>query len=227
MVGCFSDMWDKIPTNKKAGLLYSNGTDGQAWSDAKTGGPFYFEQAGYAFTMPGQYQPGAEDYTQQISEFKKFGAEICSGAAAPGDFTNFWSQAIQQGYNPKICTMGQALNFAETANAIGESVIGLTTEISWHPDYPYKSSLTGQTCTQLADAYETPSLAFGTPRWRVDAKCIYIASATADEAVRQQAPDVYAGSGHSNNRRDSWKRQATSSTHQCHGSATRLRLSKR
>ena len=155
MAGCFVDMWDKIETNKKAGLLYSNGTDGQSWADAKTGGPFYFEQAGYAFTMPGLYQPGAEDYTQQISEFKKFGAEICSGAAAPGDFTNFWSQAIQQGYTPKICTVGQALNFAETANAIGSTVVGLTTEISWHPDYPYKSSLSGQTCKELADAYET------------------------------------------------------------------------
>jgi branched-chain amino acid transport system substrate-binding protein len=154
MVGCFIDMWNKIPTNKKAGLIYSNSTDGQAWSDKKTGGPFYFEQAGYTYTMPGLYQPGAEDYTQQISEFKKFGAEICAGAMTSGDFTNFWKQAIQQGFNPKICTVGQALNFAETANAIGPTVVGLTTEISWHPDYPYKDSLTGRTCKEFADAYE-------------------------------------------------------------------------
>jgi branched-chain amino acid transport system substrate-binding protein len=155
MVGCFIDMWDKIQTNKKVGLVYSNSTDGQAWSDKTTGGPFYFEKAGYSYTMPGLYQPGSEDYTQQISEFKKFGAEICSGAMQPPDFTNFWNQAIQQGFNPKICTMGQALNFAETANAIGPTVVGLTTEISWHPDYPYKSSLTGQTCAEIATAYET------------------------------------------------------------------------
>ena len=154
MVGCFIDMWDKIPTNKKVGLMYSNGEDGRAWSDEKTGGPFYFTKAGYTYTMPGLYQAGSEDYTQQISEFKKFGAEICAGAMQSGDFTNFWKQALQQGFNPKICTMGQALNFAETANAIGPTVVGLTTEISWHPDYPYKDSLTGRTCKEFADAYE-------------------------------------------------------------------------
>jgi branched-chain amino acid transport system substrate-binding protein len=155
MAACFVDMWDKIETNKKAGLIFSNSTDGQAWSDKTTGGPFYFEKGGYTYSMPGLYQPGSEDYTQQISEFKKFGAEICSGAMTSGDFTNFWKQAIQQGFNPKLCTVGQALNFAETANAIGPTVVGLTTEISWHPDYPYKSSLTGQTCKEIADAYET------------------------------------------------------------------------
>ena len=94
--------------------------------------------------MPGLYQPGSEDYTKQISEFKKFGAEICAGAMTEGDFTNFWKQAIQQGFHPKMCTVGQALNFAEAANAIGPTVVGLTTEISWHPDYPYKRLLHGQ-----------------------------------------------------------------------------------
>ena len=140
----FADMWNSVATNKKVGLIYSNGTDGHAWSDEKTGGPFYFKQAGYTYTMPGLYQPGSEDYTQQISECKKFGAEICAGAMAEGDFTNFWKQAIQQGFHPKMCTVGQALNFAEAANAIGPTVIGLTTEISWHPDYPYKRLLHGQ-----------------------------------------------------------------------------------
>ncbi len=154
MAAVFTDMWDKIATNKKVGLLYPNTADGQAWADEKTGGPFFFKRAGYEYTMPGMFQAGSEDYTQQISEFKKFGAEICAGQATSPDFTNFWKQALQQGFNPKMCTVGQALNFAETANAIGPTVIGLTTEISWHPAYPYVSSLTGQTCQQIADAYE-------------------------------------------------------------------------
>jgi branched-chain amino acid transport system substrate-binding protein len=154
MAGCFLDMWGQIPNNKKVGLLYSNSTDGQAWADDASGGPSYFKQAGYALDKPGLYQPGTEDYTQQVQEFKKFGAEICSGAASPPDFTNFWKQAIQQGFKPKICTVGQALNFAETVSALGPIAYGLTTEISWHPSYPYKSSLSGETCQQIADAYE-------------------------------------------------------------------------
>ena len=151
----FADMWNSLSTNKKVGLIYSNSTDGQSWADEKTGGPFYFKQAGYTYTMPGLYQPGSEDYTQQISQFKKFGAEVCAGAMTSGDFTNFWKQAIQQGFHPKLCTVGQALNFAETANAIGPTVVGLTTEISWHPDYPYKDSLGNRTCKEFAAAYET------------------------------------------------------------------------
>jgi branched-chain amino acid transport system substrate-binding protein len=55
MVGCFIDMWDKIPTNKKVGLIYSNSEDGRAWSDTEHGGPFYFTKAGYTYTMPGLY----------------------------------------------------------------------------------------------------------------------------------------------------------------------------
>jgi len=81
MAAVFTDMWDKIATNKKVGLLYPNTADGQAWADEKTGGPFYFKRAGYEYTMPGMFQAGSEDYTQQISEFKKFGAEVCAGQA--------------------------------------------------------------------------------------------------------------------------------------------------
>ena len=74
MADCFVDLWDQLPTNKKVGLLYTNTTDGQAWGDEAQGGPFFFTKGGYEYTMPSFFQPGAEDFTQQISEFKKFGA---------------------------------------------------------------------------------------------------------------------------------------------------------
>jgi len=154
MAACFVDMWNQVTTNNKVGLLYPNTTDGQAWGSEKDGGPFFFKQGGYTYTMPGFYTTGTEDYTQQITEFKKFGAEVCSGQCIPPDFTNFFKQCIQQSFKPKVCTIGQALNFYETVSAIGPIAYGCTTEISWHPDYPYKSSLTGQTCQEIADAYE-------------------------------------------------------------------------
>jgi branched-chain amino acid transport system substrate-binding protein len=154
MAQCFTDMWDQIPTNKKVGCIFSNSTDGQAWGNEENGGPFFFALAGYDYTMPTFYQPGTEDYTSQISDFKKFGAEICSGAMNSTDFTNFWKQCLQQGFNPKMCTVGLALTFAQTCEAIGPSAYGLTTELAWHADYPFTSSFTGQTCREIADAYE-------------------------------------------------------------------------
>jgi branched-chain amino acid transport system substrate-binding protein len=154
MAQCFVEMWDQIPTNKKVGCIFSNSTDGQAWGNEENGGPFFFGKGGYTYTMPSFYQPGTEDYTSQISEFKKFGAEICSGAMNSTDFTNFWKQSLQQGFQPKACTVGMALTFAQTCEAIGPSAYGLTTELVWHADYPFKSSFTGQTAQEIADAYE-------------------------------------------------------------------------
>ena len=154
MAQCYTEMWDQLTTNKKVGANYSNGTDGQAWGDPKTGGPFWFTKAGYQVDETGFYQVGSEDYTQQISEYKKFGAEIISGLMTAGDFTNFWKQCLQQNLKPKACTMALALTFAKTCEAIGPSAYGLTTELAWHASYPYKSSFTGQTCREIADAYE-------------------------------------------------------------------------
>jgi len=36
-------------------------------------------------------------------------------------------------------------------------VVGCTSELLWHPSWSFKSSLTGETCQQLADDYEARS----------------------------------------------------------------------
>ncbi len=71
----------------------------------------------------------------------------------PPDFATFWSQAAQQGFNPKVVTVGKALLFPSSVEALGDRGDGLTTEIWWSPNHPFKSSLTGQTAKELCDAY--------------------------------------------------------------------------
>ncbi len=88
-----------------------------------------------------------------ISTFKKDGAEICAGVLSAPDFTNFWTQSKQQGYAPKAVTVGKALQFWQTVQALGDIGYGLTTVIYWTPTFPFKSSLTGETCQQFADEY--------------------------------------------------------------------------
>jgi branched-chain amino acid transport system substrate-binding protein len=169
-------MWDQVPTNKKVGLLFPNDADGAAWAKEDTGFTGAVMKAGYAVTQPGLHDATAEDFTQQISEFKKNGCEICSGIETPPLFTNFWKQAIQQGYYPKIACFGKALLFHETLIALGDSGIGLSDEVVWHPTFPYKSSLTGQTCQELADQYEAdtgegwtePLGQYGKFEWAID-----------------------------------------------------------
>jgi branched-chain amino acid transport system substrate-binding protein len=93
------------------------------------------------------------DFTSQISAFKAAGCEIVTGNMIPPDFATFWSQAAQQGFKPKIVTIGKALLFPSAVESLGARGDGLSTEIWWTPNHPFKSGLTGQSCQALADAY--------------------------------------------------------------------------
>ncbi len=141
-----------MSTNKKAGGLWPNDPDGQAWSGDF---PKAARAAGYTITNPGLYANGTQDFSSQISKFKAAGDEVLLGVPIPPDFTTFWKQAKQQGYNPKIATIGKALLFPSSIEALGDIGNNLGTEVWWHPTSPFKSSLTGQSAQQLADAYST------------------------------------------------------------------------
>jgi len=149
----FTGMWDQLKTNKKVGVMWPNDADGLGWADPKTGQPPMLKAAGYTVVDGGRFQDGTEDYTPQISKFKAAGCEILSGVFIPPDFVNFWKQSYQQGFKPIAATVGKALLFPAELEAIGEIGYGLTTECWWSPWHPFKSSLTGQTCQELADAW--------------------------------------------------------------------------
>ena len=175
--GSFIDMADQIPTNKKIAGVMINDSDGIAFSDPQNGTPPMFIAAGYTLTLPGLYPPGAQDFTQQISEFKKEGCEVCLCVQPTPDFETFWTQAAQQGFQPKVAIIALALLFPESATAVGPTVVGCTSELPWYKNWPFKSSLTGETCAQLADDYEqrtgnqaSPALGqYARMEWLVDA----------------------------------------------------------
>ena len=137
------------------GGLFPNDADGNAWGDPQRGLPPALAKAGYKLTDPGRYQLMNNDFTSQISAFKAVNAEIVTGNMIPPDFATFWSQAAQQGFQPKIVTIGKALLFPSVINSLGARGNGLTTEIWWTPSHPFKSGLTGQSASELTDAYVT------------------------------------------------------------------------
>jgi branched-chain amino acid transport system substrate-binding protein len=153
VIAAFLALWDGAPTNKVIGGLFPNDADGNAWGDAQRGLPPELAKAGYKLIDPGRYQQMNNDFSSQIAAFKAASAEIVTGVMIPPDFATFWSQAAQQGFKPKIVTIGKALLFPSAINALGARGNGLTTEIWWSPNHPFKSGLTGQSCRQLADAY--------------------------------------------------------------------------
>jgi len=149
----FADMWSQVPNNKVVAGLFPNDGDGNAWGDPKLGFPAYFEPKGYTIVDPGRYQNLTEDFSSQISEFKQAGAEVLTGVPLPPDFTNFWKQASQQGFKPKIASVGKALLFPASVEALGDIGEGMSTEVWWSPNHPFSSSLNGVTAKQLADDY--------------------------------------------------------------------------
>lgn len=146
----FQDMWGQLETNKKVAGLFPNDPDGQAWSGAF---PDMLGANGYTVNDPGLYPNGTQDFSSQISAFKANGDEILTGVPLPPDFTTFWTQAKQQGFNPKIASVGKALLFPASVEALGPIGNNLSTEVWWSPAYPYTSSVTGMSAAELAQAW--------------------------------------------------------------------------
>jgi branched-chain amino acid transport system substrate-binding protein len=153
VIAAFLALWNSVETNRVVGGLFPNDADGNAWGDAQRGFPSPLKDAGYKLVDPGRFQLFTDDYSAQISAFKNAGVEIVTGVVIPPDFTTFWTQAAQQGFKPKVVTVGKALLFPSSVAALGNRGDGLSTEIWWSPSHPFKSGLTGQSARELVDAY--------------------------------------------------------------------------
>ncbi len=154
VIANFTNGWKSVATNKKVGGLFPNDGDGNAWGDKELGFPKPLAAMGYTLTDPGRFQNGTQDFSAQIAAFKKEGVEIVTGVVIPPDAKTFLTQAAQQGFRPKVITLGKALLFPGAIEALGEQGYGLSTEVWWSPSHPFTSSLTKQSAKALADAYE-------------------------------------------------------------------------
>jgi branched-chain amino acid transport system substrate-binding protein len=183
----YADMWSQVDTNKKAAGLFPNDPDGQAWS---ANFPALTADTGVTIDDPGLYPNGTQDFSAQLSAFE--GHDILVGVPIPPDFTTFWQQAGQQGYRPKIATVGKALLFPSAVEALGNAGDGLTSEVWWHPTAPFTSSLTGQTAQELADQYEadtgkqwTQPLGFAEALFEITVAAVEEAGSTEPDAITE------------------------------------------
>lgn len=157
VIAAYANMWGQLSTDKQVGGLFPNDGDGNAWGDAKLGFPPVLGPMGYTITDPGRYQDLTDDFTAQITAFKKADAEIVTGVVLPPDFTTFWNQAKQQGFRPKVASVAKAILFPVSVQGLGQSGNNLSSEVWWSASHPFKSSLNGMSCRQLADAYSAAS----------------------------------------------------------------------
>jgi branched-chain amino acid transport system substrate-binding protein len=153
VIAVFTNMWAQVETNKQVGGLFPNDGDGNAWGDPNVGFPPVLGQQGYKLTDPGRYQNLTDDFSAQINAFKAANAEIITGVMIPPDFTTFWNQAKQQGFTPKVASIGKAILFPQAVEALGNAGHNLSSEVWWSPSHPFKSSLTGATSAELAAGF--------------------------------------------------------------------------
>jgi branched-chain amino acid transport system substrate-binding protein len=191
VIGTFLSMWGQVETNKSVGGLFPNDGDGNAWGDAEVGFPKPLAEAGYSLNDPGRYENLNQDFTAQINAFKESNAEVITGVVIPPDFPTFWKQAKQQGYVPKVASIGKALLFPESIQALGADGVGLTSEVWWSPSHPYTSSLVGLTAAEVTTAYTettgnqwTQPLGFAHALFEVAVAAIQKAGSVEPAAIR-------------------------------------------
>ncbi len=149
----YTSMWKDLPTNKVVGVLYPNDADGNAIRAHLIPD---LQKAGFTVVDPGGYEDGTTDFSSQIAKYKAANCQIFNTFPLPPDFATFWRQAAQQGYTKmvKIAQIAKTGLFPSTVEALGSLGDKLVITGYWHPDFPYKSSLTGIGSRELADGYE-------------------------------------------------------------------------
>jgi branched-chain amino acid transport system substrate-binding protein len=150
---CFVPMWNRLPAKtKNVALQYPNDADGNAFRAVL---PPLMKQAGYNPVDGGAYTDGTTDYTAMITKFKTNQCEYLSNCPLPPDFNIFWRQASQQGWKPKLATVGKVLLFPADTIALGPLVNNIATDSWWGPYLPAKSSLTPQlSASDLVDSFQ-------------------------------------------------------------------------
>ena len=149
LIGVFADMWGQLANNQVLGGLWPDDGDGEAFS---SGFPAALQQQGYEIVDPGRYRNQKDSFLVEIQRFRDAGVDIVTGVPMPPDFATFWRQAAEQDYKPRIVTVAKAAMAPAFIEAM-ETAAGVSTEVSWSPNHPYRSSLTGEGAADLAGAF--------------------------------------------------------------------------
>jgi branched-chain amino acid transport system substrate-binding protein len=159
LAACFVPMWNRIHsqlhTDKVVAAAFPNDPDGNAFRGVF---PPIVTGAGYTFDMSSAYADGTTNYTSMISQFKADKADFFTNVPLPPDFATMWKQSLQQGFRPKLATVAKVLLFPPDAYSMGSEVYNVATDTWWVPTLPWVSSLTGETCQQMANEFEAAGL---------------------------------------------------------------------
>ena len=145
------NMWDKLDTNKKVGLVLDTTVDGTVGREVVTR---LLDGTGYEIVDPGSFNIGTNDFTGIVSRLRDADVQIVYADMITPDFALFWRQCAQFDYIPRVMTINKGMHYAADAAAMEPIGIGLTFSALWDKNYPFSSALLGISATEIADKWE-------------------------------------------------------------------------
>lgn len=146
---CFLDAWKAAGvTDGKIGVMHADDAEGQAMMEAIT---TFAADYGYEVYDPGAYTPGTSNYSAIVRSLKDENCEVVAGVMLTSDFGTFYRKLKASGFLPEVCTVAKAALFEEDVAAAGAD--RLCSEVWWTPEYPYVSSISGESCEEIGQQW--------------------------------------------------------------------------
>lgn len=156
----FADLWEELEGETVVGCLWNDGLQGRLSRDQQFGFTARAARRGHRLVDPGGYQEPAIDFSGHLERMRGAGVDVVTSAATAGDLALFLRQARESGVRPRLVTCSRWLTYPHAAVAHSPQVrdeladMRVGTLVYWSPGHPYRSSLDGSSCQELADAYE-------------------------------------------------------------------------
>ncbi|WP_228988752.1 ABC transporter substrate-binding protein [Streptomyces sp. DH8] len=160
IAGVFARMWEQIDGPHTVGCLWNDDFQGTLLRHPEHGFAPVTSARGHALADLGPYREPATGFQTQIRRMRDHDTDIVTSAATTADLALFHHEARQAGLRPRLITCSRWLTYPHSQITTTPTVhteladAHIATLVYWSPNHPYRSSLDGTTCADLAHAYQ-------------------------------------------------------------------------
>ena len=144
-------MWKDQDTNKVVGTLFNTAQDDNAWHNAFVPA---IKKAGFTVVDPGQFPAFGNDFTPQVTAFKKAGVEIVTGNLFTPDFAAFYTQCAQRATSRRSSPSAKPSCSQRTSRRSALAGWGSPAKSGGRRTIPSSRASPGISCKELGATYE-------------------------------------------------------------------------
>ncbi|MCL2392125.1 MAG: ABC transporter substrate-binding protein [Oscillospiraceae bacterium] len=146
------NIWTRVDTNGRVGLVLDTTVDGTVGRDTVTG--ILDELGGFEVVDPGAFDAATPDFTGIISRLRDEDVQIIYADMNTPNASRFWSQLAEFDFIPRVVTINRGLHYAADVGRLEPNAVGLTYSALWDRNYPFSSSLLGESAYGIAARWE-------------------------------------------------------------------------